>query len=65
MLSEILFIVDKNENLEKKLLDINKMIKEKSFSEAALNYSVSDTAQNGGKLGWIKENILNENIINN
>ena len=64
MLSEILFIVDKNENLEKKLLDINKMIKEKSFSEAALNYSVSDTAQNGGKLGWIKENILNENIIN-
>ncbi len=40
------------------------MINERNFTEAAFNYSISDTSSNGGKLGWIKEEILNNNIKN-
>jgi peptidyl-prolyl cis-trans isomerase SurA len=29
-----------------------------------LKYSISDTANKGGKLGWIKESILSKNILN-
>ena len=64
LLSEIVFAIDKNENLKKKIKLINKIINEKNFSEAALNYSISDSANNGGKLGWIKEEILNSKIKN-
>lgn len=64
MISEIVFTVDKDENLKEKQARIFKLIKEKSFTEAALTYSISDSAKNGGKLGWIKENILNKKIKN-
>ena len=62
LLSEIVFAIDNNENLNEKIKLINKIIKEKNFSEAALNFSISDTSNNGGKLGWIKEEILNSKI---
>ncbi len=62
LLSEIVFAIDNNENLEEKVKLINKIINEKNFSEAALNYSISDSANNGGKLGWIKEEILSGKI---
>ena len=64
LLSEIVFAVDNDENLKEKLKLIKKVINEKNFSEAALNYSTSDSANNGGKLGWIKEEILNNKIKN-
>ena len=63
-LSEIVFAIENNENFNEKINLINNEISQKNFSEAALNYSVSDTAKNGGKLGWIKEEILNEKIKN-
>ena len=64
LLSEIVFAVDSNKNYKEKLKLINKIIIEKNFSEAAFNYSISDTSSNGGKLGWIKEEILNSKIKN-
>tara|TARA_Y100000996_G_scaffold414520_1_gene405641 strand:- start:315 stop:1241 length:927 start_codon:yes stop_codon:yes gene_type:complete len=64
LLSEIVFTIDDSENLNEKIEQINKMIKERNFSEAALNYSIADTANSGGKLGWIKEEILNSKIKN-
>ena len=64
MISEIVFTLDKDENLKEKEERIFKLIKEKSFAEAALTHSISDSAKNGGKLGWIKENILNKIIKN-
>ena len=64
MLSEIVFNLDNNEQLYEKLNKISKMIEEKNFAEAALNYSISDTSSNGGKLGWIKENVLSKKIKN-
>ena len=61
-LSEILFVLDENENLDKKFILIKKTIKEKKFSQAALLYGISDSSKNGGKLGWIKESSINLKI---
>ena len=62
MLSEIVFNVSNNEKLDDKINLISKTIKEKSFAKAALNFSISDTTNKGGKLGWIKESILSDDI---
>ena len=62
LISEILFNIDENENLNKKILLINNSIKEINFAQTALAYSISDTANKGGKLGWISESILSEQI---
>ena len=32
------------------------------FEAAASKYSISDTSVNGGKIGWIKKNNLNEKL---
>lgn len=64
LLSEIVFSLDENEKLQNKVTLINKTIDDKSFSEAAILFSISDTSKAGGKLGWIKESILSEIIIN-
>lgn len=68
LLSEILFNINNNENFNDKLNTIKKDIIEKNFSQAALSYSISETSNKGGKLGWVKESVLNikiKNILNN
>ena len=62
LLSEILFSVEKNENLIDKYKLIVKTINEKNFNKAASIYSISDTSKSGGKLGWIPMPALNEKI---
>ena len=64
LLSEIVFTLNKEEKLDQKLEKITNIIKKRNFTEAALNFSVSDTSGNGGDLGWIKENVLNKKIKN-
>tara|TARA_Y100000996_G_scaffold189266_1_gene147924 strand:+ start:2244 stop:3173 length:930 start_codon:yes stop_codon:yes gene_type:complete len=64
LLSEIIFNIDKKEDLDQKINLINKTINMKTFSEAALIHSISSSAKNGGKLGWIKENILSKIVKN-
>ena len=64
MLLEIVFTLDKNEKLNQKFKEITNIIKKRNFAEAAFNFSVSDTSNNGGKLGWINENVLNDKIKN-
>ena len=61
LLSEIVFNLD-NENLEKKFDLIKKEISNSGFENAASIYSISNTSNNGGKLGWIKINSLNKKI---
>ena len=61
-LSEIVFTLNKDEKLNQKLKKITNTIKNKNFAEAALYFSISDTSNNGGKLGWIKESVLNSKI---
>ena len=62
LLSEIIFIVadktDFKNRYEKILLDIKNL----GFKKAAILHSTSDTASNGGLIGWIKEDNLNQNI---
>ena len=64
LISEILFNVNENENLDEKFNEIKKSIKEVSFSKSALTYSIADTANVGGKVGWISESILSKQIYN-
>ena len=40
--------------MKSKFDEINNIIK-KSFENAAILFSISDTSSNGGKLGWIRQ----------
>ena len=62
LLSEIVFEIDKNENVENKYEKIKQTILKKGFSNAALKYSISETAKISGALDWIDENSLNGNV---
>ena len=61
-LYEILFNINENEKLNDKFNLIKDKIAKSSFSEAALTFSVSNSANKGGELGWIKESTLNKKI---
>ena len=63
LISEILFNINENENLNDKFDLINNSIQKNNFSQTALIYSISETSNKGGKLGWIKESILSKNIL--
>ena len=64
LLSEIVFTIDENEKLNDKFELIKKRILNYSFSDAALIFSISESAKNGGNLGWIKETSINKKIKN-
>ena len=62
LISEIVFNIKENETLEKKLVIIKNEIIKNNFSNAAILYSISDTAINGGKVGWVSLNSLSKKI---
>ena len=62
LLSEIFFEKNKDENLDSKFNEIKKMINENGFNNAALKYSISQTSNLGGKLGWIDESSISNKI---
>ena len=62
LLSEIFFTINENEILDKKTNLLENEINDKGFSQTALIYSVSNTANKGGKLGWVKETIMSPKI---
>ena len=64
LLSEIVFTIDENEKLNDKFELIKKRILNNSFSDAALIFSISESAKNGGNIGWIKETSINKKIKN-
>ena len=63
LLAEILFNVNERENFKDKVNLINKSIRKIDFSQTALAYSISNTANKGGKLGWVAESVLSEKIF--
>ena len=63
LLSEIVFTSNKEE-LDQMTNDINTSIKINGFDNTALKYSISNSANLGGKIGWIQENALSQFIIN-
>ena len=61
-ISEILFTLEENEKLENKYNKIKKDIELNDFNNSALIYSISSSAKNGGRVGWIKLNSLNKKL---
>ena len=64
LLSEIVFEKKKEDELQPLINKINLSIKEIGFNNTANIYSISDSAKFGGKIGWISQNNLSEQIFN-
>lgn len=64
-LYEILFNVEKKDDIKKKYESIKQSILEKGFKNTATIYSKSNSATIGGEIGWIKENQLSKLILTN
>ena len=62
-LSEIIFQIEEINNLENFYQEITEYINKFGFENAALKYSISDTASNGGELDWVDEDLLNDVIV--
>ena len=58
-LSEIVFKIKQNEDLEKK---INLSISDVGFNNTANIFSIANSAKLGGKVGWVDESNLSNNI---
>ena len=62
-LSEIVFTISNKNELTKKYNEIKNSISKNGFENSASKFSISDSSEVGGKLGWIKEASLNKKII--
>jgi peptidyl-prolyl cis-trans isomerase SurA len=63
LLSEIVFELESGETLNQKYEKIKKSVSDIGFKNSSNIYSISDTAQFGGKLGWVEESQLSKNVI--
>ena len=61
-LSEIIFSVDSKSDFKMKYKKILQDIEVIGFDQAAIIHSISDTANFGGEVGWVKESQLSEKI---
>ena len=64
LLSEILFSIESKDNFEKKNNEIREKIEQNGFKTAANIYSISSTANFGGRIGLVAENRLSKKIVN-
>ena len=62
-LSEIIFDEELDKNLEDKVLEIKKSINTIGFENTAIIFSISNTAKNGGLIGWINELQISKQIL--
>ena len=62
-LSEILFEIKDTNDFNKLYKEILDYININSFDAAVSKYSISNSSLSGGKLGWIKETLLSENLV--
>ena len=63
-LSEIVFEIKDNESFENKFSNLKNEINKIGFENAAIKYSISDSAKTGGDLGWISEGSISNKILN-
>ena len=61
-ISEIMFNVEKSENLNEKYKLIKQSINDNGFENTALIYSISESSKNGGDVGWINESAISPKI---
>ena len=62
LLSEILYSVDKKDESKQKEKKINESIKKNGFENTASIFSISESSKTGGKLGWIDEDSMSNEI---
>ncbi len=63
LLSEIFFSKDKNSNIKNKINKIKQSINDVGFNNTASLFSISESANTGGKIGWIEEENLSPKIL--
>lgn len=63
LLSEIVFRIENKKEKEKFINKINKSIAENGFGNTALIFSISDSSNTGGKLGWVDESSISTKIL--
>ena len=61
-ISELLFEIEKNENLKNKHKKILEYIKFNDFKSAASRFSIASSSKRGGEIGWVKETLLSKNL---
>ena len=61
-ISELLFELNENETLENKYKEIISYIKLNDFRTAATRFSISNSSNNGGDIGWIKETLFSRDL---
>ena len=63
-LSEIAYQAENINEVEDEYKIIKNDIEKLGFESAALKHSLSNTASNGGNLGWVNEKAINDEILN-
>lgn len=61
-LSEIIFSAKDKNSFEEKYKKILQDIEKTNFSQAAIIHSISDTANSGGEVGWVKSTQLSKKV---
>jgi peptidyl-prolyl cis-trans isomerase SurA len=64
LLSEIFFNKNKNKDLKKQIKQIKESIKEVGFNNTANIFSASESANFGGRIGWVEQDNLSKKIFN-
>ena len=62
LLSEIILKPIPANELKTKIKEVKNKIKNEGFKNVARSLSISETALNGGDLGWVNENIISESF---
>ena len=60
LVSEIVLNAVTKAKLETKIKEVKNKIKTEGFEQVAINLSISETALQGGDLGWVNENAISE-----
>ena len=63
LLSEIVFDLDEKQTINEKFNIIKDAIEKNGFKNTALIYSISETSNSGGNIGWVSENSINKKIL--
>lgn len=62
LLSEIIFDFKSQSEIKKKYLEILKSVESIGFKETVINYSIADSKNKFGSIGWVNKNALSNTI---
>jgi|TARA_B110000438_G_C15820360_1_gene654086 parvulin-like peptidyl-prolyl isomerase len=62
LLSEIIIKIEEKNMIESKIKKIKEKIEIEGFEKVAMSSSISGSAERGGDLGWVSENVIANNL---